>query len=66
MADGDHLSTRLRSPTGLAAMLCTALLLASASAAHAQWVIDYTVRYEASGQQNGKAGERRGDRKSVV
>ena len=41
-------------------MLCTALLLASASAAHAQWVIDYTVRYEASGQQNGKAGERRG------
>ena len=29
-------------------------------AAHAQWLIDYSVRYEASGQQAGKPGERRG------
>ena len=28
--------------------------------AHAQWTIDYTVRYEAAGQQAGKPGEPRG------
>ena len=35
-------------------------LAAFASAAHAQWTIDYSVRYEAAGQQTGKPGERRG------
>lgn len=40
----------------LAATLCA---LASLPA-HAQWAIDYSVRYEASGQQTGKPGERRG------
>jgi hypothetical protein len=28
--------------------------------AHAQWTVDYTVRYEAAGQQTGKPGEPRG------
>jgi len=42
------------------AALCTALLLASAPAAHAQWSIDYTVRYESSGSRPAKPGERRG------
>lgn len=28
--------------------------------AHAQWTVDYTVRYDAAGQQTGKPGERRG------
>jgi hypothetical protein len=37
-----------------------AALLATALPAHAQWAIDYTVRYEAAGQQTGKPGERRG------
>jgi hypothetical protein len=44
----------------LAAALCTSMLLAAAPAANAQWTIDYTVRYEAAGQQTGKPGERRG------
>lgn len=44
----------------LAAALCTALLLAGTSAAHAQWTLDYTVHYESSGSRPGKPGERRG------
>ena len=44
----------------LAAALCTSLLLAAAPAANAQWTLDYTVRYEAAGQQTGKPGEPRG------
>ncbi len=42
------------------ATLGAATLLAAALPAHAQWAIDYTVRYEAAGQQTGKPGERRG------
>ena len=41
-------------------LLVTALWVAASTAAHAQWTIDYTVRYEAAGQQTGKPGERRG------
>ena len=42
-------------------LLAAAALCAFASlAAHAQWTLDYSVRYEASGQQAGKPGERRG------
>jgi len=43
-------------------VLITGALALSAlqSDAHAQWTIDYTVRYEAAGQQTGKPGERRG------
>ncbi len=37
-----------------------ATLLAAALPTHAQWTIDYTVRYDAAGQQTGKPGERRG------
>lgn len=40
--------------------LTLATLLAAALPAHAQWVVDYSVRYEAAGQQAGKPGERRG------
>ncbi len=36
------------------------MLLAAALPAQAQWTIDYTVRFEAAGQQTGKPGERRG------
>ncbi len=36
------------------------VLAATVSIAQAQWTIDYTVRYEAAGQQLGKPGERRG------
>ncbi|QTN21855.1 hypothetical protein HZ992_16980 [Rhizobacter sp. AJA081-3] len=42
------------------AALGAATLLAATLPAHAQWAIDYTVRYDASGQQTGKPGERRG------
>lgn len=35
-------------------------LAATVNVAQAQWTIDYTVRYEATGQQTGKPGERRG------
>jgi hypothetical protein len=35
-------------------------LAATVSATHAQWTLDYTVRYEAAGQQAGKPGEPRG------
>jgi hypothetical protein len=42
------------------AALGAATLLAAALPAHAQWAIDYTVRYEAAGQQLGKPGELRG------
>lgn len=41
-------------------LLVTALWVAASTAAHAQWTIDYSVRYEAAGQQSGKPGERRG------
>jgi hypothetical protein len=40
--------------------LATAAVAAVSLPAHAQWAIDYTVRYEAAGQQSGKPGERRG------
>jgi hypothetical protein len=40
--------------------LSLAVLLAAAQPAHAQWAIDYSVRYDASGQESGKPGERRG------
>lgn len=36
------------------------VLAATVSVAQAQWTIDYSVRYEAAGQQLGKPGERRG------
>jgi hypothetical protein len=42
------------------AALGAATLLAAALPAHAQWTVDYTVRYEATGQQTGKPGEPRG------
>ena len=42
------------------AWMAAALWAVASSAAHAQWTIDYTVRYEAAGQQTGKPGERRG------
>ena len=42
------------------AALGAATLLAAALPTHAQWTIDYTVRYDAAGQQTGKPGERRG------
>lgn len=42
------------------AALGAVTLLAAALPAHAQWTIDYTVRYEAAGQQTGKPGEPRG------
>lgn len=42
------------------ALLGAALTITAALPAHAQWTIDYTVRYEAAGQQTGKPGERRG------
>jgi hypothetical protein len=41
------------------AVLGAATLLATLPT-HAQWTIDYTVRYDAAGQQTGKPGERRG------
>ena len=41
-------------------LLVTALWVAASTSAHAQWNVDYTVRYEAAGQQTGKPGERRG------
>jgi hypothetical protein len=42
-------------------MLAATLALSAVhSAPHAQWTIDYTVRYEAAGQQASKPGERRG------
>ena len=44
----------------LRALLAAALCITTALPAHAQWTIDYTVRYQAAGQQTGKAGERRG------
>lgn len=37
-----------------------ALCVFASLPAHAQWAIDYSVRYEAAGQQTGKPGERRG------
>ncbi|MBA4176174.1 MAG: hypothetical protein C0505_06395 [Leptothrix sp. (in: Bacteria)] len=43
-----------------AAALGAATLLAAALPAHAQWAVDYTVRYEAAGQQVGQPGEPRG------
>ena len=42
------------------AWMAAALWAVASSAAHAQWTIDYTVRYEAAGQQTGKPGEPRG------
>jgi hypothetical protein len=42
------------------ALLGAALTITAALPVHAQWTIDYTVRYEAAGQQTGKPGERRG------
>lgn len=42
------------------ALLVAALWAAAGTSAHAQWTIDYTVRYDAGGQQTGKPGERRG------
>jgi hypothetical protein len=41
-------------------VLGAATVLAVAVPAHAQWAVDYTVRYEATGQQTGKPGEPRG------
>ena len=41
-------------------LLAITVLLAAALPAQAQWTIDYTVRFEAAGQQTGKPGERRG------
>ena len=41
-------------------LLAAALCAFASLAAHAQWTLDYSVRYEASGQQAGKPGERRG------
>lgn len=53
--------TRLSNPTCIAAaVLAASALAAVAPAAHAQWSIDYSVRYEAAGQQTGKPGEPRG------
>ena len=42
------------------AWMAAAVLAVASSSAHAQWTIDYTVRYDAAGQQTGKPGERRG------
>lgn len=42
------------------AALGAATLLAAALPTHAQWTIDYTVRYDAAGQKTGKPGEPRG------
>ena len=42
------------------ALLTAALCAVASISAHAQWTLDYTVRYEAAGQQTGKPGERRG------
>jgi hypothetical protein len=42
------------------AALGAATLLTGTLPAHAQWAVDYTVRYESSGQQTGRPGERRG------
>ena len=42
------------------AWMAAAVWAVASSAAHAQWTIDYTVRYDAAGQQTGKPGERRG------
>ena len=41
-------------------LLAITVLLAAMLPAHAQWTLDYTVRYAAAGQQLGKPGERRG------
>ena len=49
-----------RSARYLALLTATFALCAAHSAAHAQWTVDYTVRYEAAGQQTGKPGEPRG------
>ena len=49
-----------RSARYLGLLAATFALGATHSAAHAQWTIDYTVRYEATGQQTGKPGEPRG------
>ena len=49
-----------RSARYLALLAATFALAAAHSAAHAQWTIDYAVRYEAAGQQTGKPGEPRG------
>lgn len=51
--------SRALAPIATAA-LGAATLFAAALPAHAQWAVDYTVRYEAAGQQAGKPGERRG------
>ena len=40
--------------------LAMVLWAVTSSAAHAQWILDYTVRYDAAGQQTGKPGEPRG------
>ena len=42
------------------ALMAAALCAFASLPAHAQWTVDYTVRYEAAGQQTGKAGEPRG------
>ena len=42
------------------ALMAAALCAFASPAAHAQWTIEYSVRYEAAGQQTGKPGERRG------
>ena len=44
----------------LRVLVAPALCVFASVAAHAQWTLDYTVRYEASGQQTGKPGEPRG------
>ena len=43
-----------------AAAAAAAAMFIACATAHAQWSVEYTVRYEAAGQQTGKAGERRG------
>lgn len=49
-----------RSTRGLSLATTTLALAFCGTLAHAQWTIDYTVRYEAAGQQSGKPGEPRG------
>jgi hypothetical protein len=51
------MNNRFRNP---ASWLAAALWACAGTAAQAQWTIDYSVRYEAAGQQLGKPGERRG------
>jgi hypothetical protein len=44
----------------LRVLLALTLCVLASLPSHAQWAIDYSVRYEAAGQQAGKPGERRG------